>query len=992
MKSTYIHAFETSSLPVPVPSPRPATGIIRRLRCLLLLFFYALVSPTITSAQEYNYIRYDTKDGLAGSTVYDMVQDQEGFMWFATEAGLSRFDGTRFKNFTTADGLPDVEVIKLYVDYTGRVWIAPFKNTLCYYYKGKIHTAANDSLLKLVKLDAAVEVITGDYAGNIFMSGGRFAYILQTKPGQEKLLRLLPFQRHFVNAIPNFNSTKGILLFTEDSSFLWREGQLSYWASLVNSSRKKMFPAQLSSDKSAKYISYTNAITSFYRKWSIDKKSINTFLIGNFDGAYSIDSVNFGQLEEKFLAGKKVNAVWIDYENNLWFGTNGQGIYKLTSRNFKTYGFTGNQSPEIFSIVKVGNAMLIGGDYNKLYEFSAGTVKSSPLVKTFEEATQGSYSSNRLLTILPTSNGSLAFGFDLYLFLKKGVHEKFSILSPIKALLEVNRDTLLVATGRNVVHVDATNLAVLDTIWPSRATSVGYHNGQVYIGTVDGLNFLESGHQARYLGTDEPALRYRIAAISKANDGVVWVATFGGGIIGLKGDRVFARISSGDGLTSDVCRSLFIGKDHLWVGTDKGVNKVDLNNLSSPPRQYTVSDGLPSNIINAIYVDRGQVHIGSPAGLTTFDERQVSNFSRCDLKLLGVSISGQPVNPDSIGHLAYKDNNIAIDFVAISFKSAGDILYRYRLQGLKETWDSTRQNSLSYPSLPSGQYQLELTAANKFGVVSAPIIIPFTVDAPFWQTWWFLTIVALLTITLTALLVGARFSVLRKREREKASLEQKVSKLEQLALLAQMNPHFIFNCLNSIQAFIIQNDLLATNQYLTEFARLIRQTMDSAAKGTITLEDEISYLSRYIELERMRFGKSFDFEISIDEQIDVSYLSIPSMMLQPYVENSIRHGIRYKKGQGGLVEVKFRQYGSQLSCIVEDNGIGRQEALRLRSKVHVEYQSKGMTLAANRIQALNRQFNETISINIVDKVDETGKASGTRVEITFPLSLLPKLS
>ncbi|WP_276479768.1 sensor histidine kinase [Paraflavitalea pollutisoli] len=960
---------------------------------MLFLIFCALFAPTATSGQEYNYIRYDTKDGLAGSTIYDMVQDQDGYIWFATEAGLSRFDGTRFKNFTTADGLPDAEVIKLFEDYQGRLWISPFKNTLCYYYQGKMHTADNDSLLRRVKIEGVISFMTGDRDGNLLLLDGGFGYILHTKPGNQQLVSLRHFNRIFKGGMPNFNNPGGLILSTYDSSFLWQDGRLSFWKAGENALAGKIVMSNVTADGVVKTIRYKKGITSnFYGRFSADRKELQLYLIGSNDGAYLVDTIRQDRFAEKFLPGKMVNTVLIDFEKNMWFGTTGEGVYKLTSRNFKTFTFPDNKHPEIFSLAASNNTILAGAGFNKLYEINGTTIKLASFLAPIEKASQVSYTSNRLVSIAPLTNGSLMLGYDLFVYQKSKSAGRFCFIEPVKAVQEISRDKLLIATGRNVVHVDATKLAVLDTIWTTRATSVGYYQQQTYVGTVEGLYYLQQGQKEKYLGAKEPNLRYRIAAISQTTDGTIWVATFGGGVIGLKGDQVFARITTREGLTSNICRTLFIDKDHLWVGTDKGVNKIDQRNLSLRPRQYTFSDGLPSNIINAIYVDSGLVYIGSPAGLTTFNERQVSDFSRCDLKLLGLSVSGRPVDPDSIGHLAYNDNNITIDFVAISFKSAGDIIYRYRLKGLKDSWDSTRQNTLSYPSLPSGQYQLELTAINKFGVVSAPIIIPFTVKAPFWQTWWFLAIVAILTIMLTALLVGARFSVLRKREREKASLEQKVSKLEQLALLAQMNPHFIFNCLNSIQAFIIQNDLLATNQYLTAFARLIRQTMDSAAKGTITLEEEVSYLSRYMELERMRFGDSFDYKITVDEQIDASHLSIPSMMLQPYVENSIRHGIRYKKGEKGLVEVKFRQYGASLACTVEDNGIGRVEALRLRSKVHVEYQSKGMTLAAERIQALNRQFNGTVTINIVDKIDETGKAIGTRVEIAFPLSLLSKLS
>jgi LytS/YehU family sensor histidine kinase len=212
-----------------------------------------------------------------------------------------------------------------------------------------------------------------------------------------------------------------------------------------------------------------------------------------------------------------------------------------------------------------------------------------------------------------------------------------------------------------------------------------------------------------------------------------------------------------------------------------------------------------------------------------------------------------------------------------------------------------------------------------------------------------------------------------------------------MALRAQMNPHFIFNCLNSIQNFIINNNLEATNQYLTEFAYLIRQTLDNSDKGAISVNNETKYLTRYLELEKMRFGHSFDYSIEIDPHLDADSTRIPTMMLQPYVENCIRHGIRHKREGSGLVAIKFLQKKSGLLCIVEDNGIGREKAHELKSYKHVEYQSKGMSLTADRINILNRQHAEDITIEVTDLKDEAQHARGTRVAIYIPGNVLTKI-
>jgi two-component sensor histidine kinase len=957
----------------------------------LILFCGLCLSPSL-QGQEYSYVRYNTKDGLAGSTVYDMCQDKDGFIWFATEAGLSRFDGTHFKNFTTADGLPETEILKLYADHKGRVWIAPFKNTICYYYQGKIYTAANDSLLKTVKINHIITAITGDTEDNIFMSeAGHSSYLLQTR--KAKFIPLDIQGRFFYYACPNFLDRKGLIITSKDSTFLLADGQLTPMPMLISrrSYPKGTFHSIDFIDGRAKLIKLRLEANVVHYKFNNKKTQRESILIAANEGAWLVDTLCFDRLEDSFLMGKQVYSTFIDFEKNIWFGTGGEGAFKLVSRNFKTYSFRRNKTSEIFSLGSNGGVILAGAGFNKLYAIAGSTIDSTNFYKPFSGAALQT-SSNRLTSIKVTSQGNLLLGFDLFLYKRSASGDLYNYTFPIKSIEEIGKDSLLVGTGRNTIRVREKDLRVLDTIWPYRSTAASYYNDQFYIGTVDGLYRLNNHKTAHYFGDSIPALSYRIACFAKPADGSLWVATFGGGIVCIKGTQVVRHLTMKEGLSSDICRSLFAYKHFLWIGTDKGINKIDLSKPNYPIHRYSMADGLPSNIINTIYVDSNRVYVGSPAGLTSFDEKQVSDYSRCELKVLAISVSGRPQSIQKGYQLGYNDNNLKIEFAGISFKSGGDMLYRYRLKGLKDSWDSTRQNQLEYPSLPSGDYQLELVAINKFRVVSNAIMIPILIETAYWQTWWFKILVVGLAIGLTAILVAWRFSLVRRREREKVSLQQKISDLEQLALRSQMNPHFIFNCLNSIQAFIINNDLETTNQYLTEFAHLIRQTMDSAEKGTISVAQEIKYLTRYIELEKMRFGHSFDYCIVADEEIDKDTTYLPSMILQPYVENSIRHGIRHKLDGKGLIEIKFCRLGDQVVCIVEDNGIGRQHARQFRSKMHVEYQSKGMSLAAERVKALNRQYAESVSIEIIDKADVLQVPTGTRILIYFPNKMLSKLS
>jgi LytS/YehU family sensor histidine kinase len=209
--------------------------------------------------------------------------------------------------------------------------------------------------------------------------------------------------------------------------------------------------------------------------------------------------------------------------------------------------------------------------------------------------------------------------------------------------------------------------------------------------------------------------------------------------------------------------------------------------------------------------------------------------------------------------------------------------------------------------------------------------------------------------------------------------------MEQMALRAQMNPHFIFNCLNSIQQYVFDQDVLAANKYISGFAKLIRATLQNSSHVYISLADELAYLSTYLELEKLRFKNKMNYSIKVDQSLSQDRIPIPAMILQPYIENSIRHGIRHKTDGQGHIQIKMDPIDGKLICTIEDNGIGREMAAQYKTKEHIEYQSKGMLLTADRIRLINNVYRDSIQVGVIDLKDEQGRATGTRIVIQFSL-------
>jgi hypothetical protein len=431
---------------------------------------------------------------------------------------------------------------------------------------------------------------------------------------------------------------------------------------------------------------------------------------------------------------------------------------------------------------------------------------------------------------------------------------------------------------------------------------------------------------------------------------------------------------------------MYMNGNALWVGTDKGLNKINVARTDYPVTKYTTGDGLASDIINAVYVEGNIIYVGTPEGITFFDEEKVTSQSRCDLRMIDVTIGNEIFHPSRAPvTIPHSTNSIRFNYAGISYKSNGDIRYRYRLLGLDSAWKDTRETFLSYPTLPSGDYQLQLQAINKFDVSSQVVTTGFTIEKLFYEKTGFRVLIGLLFLAVTGMLIWVISRRIRKREREKAAISKRISELEQLSRKAQMNPHFIFNSLNSIQQYVMDADVAGANKFISGFSRLIRQTLDFSSKPEISLEEELDYLTNYLEIERTRLENAFSWSVNIDRSVDPAEHYIPPMILQPFVENSVRHGLRFRKDKAGKVTITVKCEDGYLICILDDNGVGRKAAMQYKSISPINYQSKGLSLTADRISMFNQEHDRKITMYIDDLEDVFHNSLGTRVTISFPV-------
>jgi hypothetical protein len=343
------------------------------------------------------------------------------------------------------------------------------------------------------------------------------------------------------------------------------------------------------------------------------------------------------------------------------------------------------------------------------------------------------------------------------------------------------------------------------------------------------------------------------------------------------------------------------------------------------------------------------------------------------------------ISVNNLDHLDLKPDQrlVDIEFQALAYPTDYGMEYSYRVAGLHENWISIGQNKLvTLPALAPGAYSFEVKTG-KPNSESPVKKLGIHVGTPFYLQTWFMVLLGVGLIAVIAVFIQWRIRRIRTQESARTEVNKKFAELELKALRSQMNPHFMFNSLNSIKNYILQAKPALAAEYLSNFAHLIRMILQNSREKTITLQEELDTLILYIELEQLRFDEEFEFSCVIDPGLTLDQIQIPPMLLQPYVENAIWHGLMHKKDRGHLL-LQFSKEGNKVACIIDDDGVGRENARNMKSLSAVKYKSMGMGINQDRIEIMNKMDALGISTEVMDKHDVVGQPSGTRVTVLIP--------
>lgn len=682
-----------------------------------------------------------------------------------------------------------------------------------------------------------------------------------------------------------------------------------------------------------------------------------------------------------------VRSIYKDKKGNLWLGTAGLGLVRVDSNSWDVYSasFHSLKKNTVNTIYQDSSNILWLGTNIGLITFNIQeeTFQEPYLHLTTQQIKLWDVKEWRIWSIVEDLSRALWFGT-----LRQGLYKLDKKRTEITPYLHIfnSRSTKTDSSA----------------IWLNDGAFCSYRDryGNLWFGTNQGLYKLYKGTQHfqiySHKSADSTSISHNhVWYIHESGDGTIWLGTSGGGLNALNPRTgSFTHYTEENGLPSNIiCGILEDSHNNLWISTNKGLARF--NTRSKKVTSFGVGDGLfisEFHFKTCFKDSDGSMYFGGTGGYVHFHPDSISTNTQFPLlAFTSFKVFDRELTADTAVawkrevRLDHTSNYFSVEFAALDFSNPLKNSYRYRLIGFDEQWRETDGSRpyASYTNVPPGEYTLWLQGSNSDGVWNEKgISLKVIIEPAWWQTWWFKIAVLLMLFMMVAALVWWRYRSLKRR----AEVERRLIDSQLQALRSQMNPHFIFNSLNSILHFITTNDPEKAHVYLSKFSKLIRAILEGSRSEFIPLEEEIRVLTLYLELEALRFDNRFSYEIIVDQNIDLQNQQIPPMLLQPHVENAIKHGLIHTVPDGRL-EIRIRREGDHIVCSVVDNGIGRKQAQALKQQSLYKHVSRGIALTKDRIEILNSIHSEHYGVEINDLTDDNGISTGTRVDIHITSAL-----
>ena len=997
----------------------------------LLLIFLALTF--FSFSQDFQYKIYSEKDGLSNGAINDVIRDDKGFLWVATQNGLNRFDGNFFDNFNNnvsdSNSIASNEIQRLFIDRRKRLWIGTNVGISLFHSGTQTFSNYSPDTLVLPVIGITFWTLCDDSTGNLWVGTMNDLLIFDPETKKFKSSGWLKYAEQVAPLGSNHGRVNIMSILSKSKNELWVLSTYGLFSVNTQSLQFRYYHCSLLNDYFQTHLDYidengnlwistaTIGIVSYNPvtdQWSNFPTPAAYHDIGASKSAikYSGDTlmycadhslILFDTRQKKFItyftySPRKANSFPDAAYTNvmrqgslLWLGTN-KGLVKVTIHknllNFHTLSsdYTVNR---VYRSSFSGDLVLGKFKSDGSIFIKKNNEEEKPICTNQKEEIHADYG-----YFMETGDGhAYLSGNDKFFYYDEKNHVAYDIPLPVKRFPDIGYDLRNTVIDKNgMVWTRSLGQGIIQYDPKTKQTTF---NNDILIKKGEQLKDLyydrflnclwisielegvfiydiDKKTLQHYLLNNPPSQKGAvILCITGDEKGNVYLIDEANGIINYNGTtNKFVRFSVNEGLISNNCIWLtFDSKGYLWISADIGICKMDP--VSKTFSSYYTSEGFPVTYAFLSADKDGNLYMPLANGYCEWNTADFTTLqNNGTIYLRNVQLSGKNIPIRSEYHFSHAENNLKFQFGYLLFQNDQPISLEYKLND--GNWFSTgRQGAVSFASLSPGNYDLLVRLKNE---TNKTLHIQFEIKAPFWQTWWFFLLIALVLAVCVVLFIQRRMKTIRRE----ATLKHRLAELEMAALRSQMNPHFIFNTLNSINSYIIENRTDEASDYLTEFSQLMRIILEHSKERLVKLEDDLKALRLYMELESKRLERSFDYRIEISPETDVTVIDVPPLTMQPFVENAIWHGLRNKKGNG-FIDIRVEKKEDDLHITITDDGIGREEAKkfqRLKDK-----SSFGINATLKRLVLHYPGSNVTIE----DLMNEKQEPCGTQVNIFFKL-------
>lgn len=988
-----------------------------------LKYFFLILLIYFCNKTQSQVIKGVFKDGDFNGKSHVSFQDSRGYLWIGTSDGLYRWDSKKFIHYTVADGLPNNEVLGIFEDSKNRIWLSTFSDQLSYIYNDKIYNSKNDKRLSGIKVNYGINFF--EYKGVLYFgekalprNGSLETFNLKINElVADSNLKLSSLNYSF-DFFYKFNDS--VFVFLLDSS-----SKISYKINLFQSNKHTQFKTVDSLNSIYQILPFRKGLVyNDYNKgkaFTYNEKFLLTdsfaiisgksYLLCNYKNCYFLfdsNSVFTYKNGVKTIYAKIQDEITGHYDQNSiqFINTLTNIYYKDVKQLFYFRNLSSISSNKLFFL---GKKIVFLSPKNELFDFDKKYTHKEYTISHLNSSIYNTYAQKD--SIIVTTSKNIYY----YTSLK---NETVGILLPNKLKSYFIEDILGVAKANEICYSNFN--FKYSSVYKNKilfASSQGLfiqdkdYYRQIYTQRTNNF-FIDSKNRiwfstmsGNYIATtfypkvsNEKLINFnsdievRINDCKEDKNGNVLLATNNGLYI-FSLDLKQYHIDNKTILSGNECSKIFLDTDNtLWIATNEGLSHIRYfikkgnNDTMRFERinSFSKTDGLGTSFINDFAINGDSLYIATEKGLTLVsDKNYTPDTIKIPVYLNDFYVNSKKINIDITNTFRFDENNIEIDFSAIYYNRTERLKIYYQLiKDCDTTINIPQGDKIIFQSLAYGDYTIIIKAMDAdypyINGQSKPI--SWTISPPFYKTWFFIGFIFFLGLAIMGVIMYLQF----RQRAERITFEKELARLKLEALKAEMNPHFIFNCLNGIKDFMIQRDFEQSQHYLSVLSKLIRLALYNTKEDFVTLENEIKFIDMYVEMEQMRFSNRFEY-IKETNGFDSFHIQVPTMLLQPFFENAIRHGRIGKLKYYGRLFFKILEDDNQIIIWIKDNGIGLPKAKEIKEQIETEHKSMAMDIINERIVYYRKSYNLAINIEINDLSDSINAADDykTEIKLTF---------